>query len=57
MIAMLCFVQGLKPSEDISRVAKMSSLWCQREGMCEKRVMTPHLVCVLGLKGVMAIEV
>ena len=37
-------------------VDNQHTLWCQKRGMSGKRVMT-HLVCVLDLKRVMAVQV
>ena len=28
----------------------LNTLWCRKRGMCGKRVMIAHLVCVLGVK-------
>ena len=38
-------------------ILKPLTLSCRKRGMCGKRVMTPHLVCVLCLKRVMAVQV
>ena len=35
---------------------RLLTLWCRKRDMCGKKGMTPHLVCVLCLKRVMAVH-